>query len=305
MNIEITGLSKTYKNGTVALDNINLNIRDGIFGLLGPNGAGKTTLMRILSTIMRFDQGEVKVHGLDLRKDLYEIRKIIGYLPQDFGLYPNVTLVEFLDYICLLYEIKNRTERKKMVDKAMEATDLQFAANKKLKTFSGGMKRRAGIAQCLINDPKIIIVDEPTAGLDPEQRIKLKNLLANLSKDKIVLFSTHIISDLENICSEIGILSKGKLLFDGNMESLLDRVKESVWIGTCKLEGIGSIGENYLVVKKSIVKDRWEYRIVGQEPPFPDAQRDQMNMEDAYMAFIPNQEGVQNNKGTINEYLYR
>jgi ABC-2 type transport system ATP-binding protein len=187
----------------------------------------------------------------------------------------------------------------------MEATDLQFAANKKLKTFSGGMKRRAGIAQCLINDPKIIIVDEPTAGLDPEQRIRLKNLLANLSKDKIVLFSTHIISDLENICSEIGILSKGKLLFDGNMESLLDRVKESVWIGTCKLEGIGSIGENYLVVKKSIVKDRWEYRIVGQEPPFPDAQRDQMNMEDAYMAFIPNQEGVQNNKGTINEYLYR
>lgn len=292
MSIEITGMSKTYKNGTVALDNVNLNITNGIFGLLGPNGAGKTTLLRILATVMGFDRGEVRINGLGLKTDLYAIRKTIGYLPQDFGLYPSITLVEFLDYICMLYEIKDRAKRKKMIDKAIEATDLAFAANKKLRTFSGGMKRRAGIAQCLINDPKIIIVDEPTAGLDPAQRVKLKNLLANLSKDKVVLFSTHIISDLENICSEIGILNKGTLLFNGSMEVLLDRVQESVWTGTCGLERIGSIEENYLVVKKSIVKDKWEYRAIGQNPPLPDAQRDQMAMEDAYMSLMLGQVGI-------------
>jgi ABC-2 type transport system ATP-binding protein len=214
LTINISCLSKTYKNGTQALQDINLCIEQGIFGLLGPNGAGKTTLMRILATVMGFGEGKIEIDGLDIRRDIYEIRKIIGYLSHEFGLYPNLTLMEFLDYICLLNEITNRNERKKRVTQAVEVTGLEKVANKKLKTFSGGMKRRAGIALCLLNDPRIIIVDEPTAGLDPEERIRYKNFLSVLGREKTIVFSTHIINDLENVCSISWLMLKFLVYLD-------------------------------------------------------------------------------------------
>lgn len=164
MNIKIKELSKVYKNGTVALENIDLNINSGAFGLLGSNGAGKTTLPRILATVMSYESREISVNGLNLKESIFPLRRIIGYLPQEFGLYPNLTLEEFLDYICLLCEINCINERKERIDNAIEVTDLQSARHKKLRAFSGGMKRRVGIAQCLLNNPQIIIVDEPTAG---------------------------------------------------------------------------------------------------------------------------------------------
>lgn len=286
MAIEISCVSKTYKNGTQALQDINLCIEQGIFGLLGPNGAGKTTLMRILATVMGFDEGEISIDGLDIRREIAEIRKIIGYLPQEFGLYPDLTLMEFLDYICLLNELTDRKERKKRVLQAIEVTNLGKAAHKKLKTFSGGMKRRAGIAQCLLNYPRIIIVDEPTAGLDPQERIRYKNLLSVLGRKRTIIFSTHIINDLENVCSKIGVIDRGKLLFNGDAEGLVKEVGKRVWVGKCGVDEIATLSERYLVVNKKLVDGGWEYRIVGEQPPFAASRMEEMNMEDAYLALM-------------------
>ncbi len=286
MAIQIAGLGKTYKGGHRALDDINLSIQDGIFGLLGPNGAGKTTLMRILATVMGFEDGEIKINGLDLRQDVHEIRKITGYLPQEFGLYPDLTLSEFLDYMCLLNEIKAKSIRRQRVNEAMEVTNLTRVANKKLKTFSGGMKRRAGLAQSLLNHPRFLLVDEPTAGLDPEERIRFKNLLSLLGKDRVVIFSTHIINDLENLCTDIGILDQGQLLFNGSWKDLAEKVPARVWTGTCEIDELSTLGNGYLIVNKKLDEGRWAYRIVGEPAPFADAREDNMNMEDAYLALM-------------------
>lgn len=286
MAIQIIGLNKSYKNGTHALQNIDLSIQPGVYGLLGPNGAGKTTLIRILATIMGFDDGEIKINSLDLRRHVYEIRKMVGYLPQEFGLYPDLTLTEYLDYMCLLNEIKDRSDRKKRISSVIELSNLSQVANNKLKTFSGGMKRRAGLAQCLLNYPQVLLVDEPTAGLDPEERIKFKNLLSIMGKDRIVIFSTHIISDLENVCSDIGILDKGKLLFNGPLHDLKEKVNTRVWTGSCAIDELSLPEEEYFVVNKRLLNGIWNYRIVGEQAPFPDAICDEMNLEDAYLALI-------------------
>lgn len=286
MAIQIAGLGKTYKGGHRALDDINLSIQDGIFGLLGPNGAGKTTLMRILATVMGFEDGEIKINGLDLQQDVHEIRRITGYLPQEFGLYPDLTLSEFLDYMCLLNEIKAKSIRRQRVNEAIEVTNLTRVANKKLKTFSGGMKRRAGLAQSLLNHPRFLLVDEPTAGLDPEERIRFKNLLSLLGKDRVVIFSTHIINDLENLCTDIGILDQGQLLFNGSWKDLAEKVPARVWTGTCEIDELSTLGNGYLVVNKKLDEGRWAYRIVGESAPFADAREDNMNMEDAYLALM-------------------
>ncbi len=286
MSILIKGLSKKYQDGTQALKDIELNIEKGLFGLMGPNGAGKTTLMRILVTIMPFDKGHISINGLDIKKDSYEIKKRIGYLPQEFGLYSNLTLIEFLDYMCLLHEVSGKEERKRRIDNAIEVTNLKTVANKKLKTFSGGMKRRAGIAQCLLNEPEVIIVDEPTVGLDPEERLKFKNLLRLLGEEKTVIISTHIISDLENLCTQIGIMKKGEVLFQGNIKDLSNKVKAKPWVGRCKLDEISGIEENYIIVTKKLVEDTWQYRVLGEEPPSTNDECDSLSLEDGYIALM-------------------
>lgn len=188
--------------------------------------------------------------------------------------------------MCLLNEIKDRSERKKRISQAIELSNLSPAANNKLKTFSGGMKRRAGLAQCLLNYPQVLLVDEPTAGLDPEERIKFKNLLSILGRDRIIIFSTHIINDLENVCSDVGILDKGKLLFNGPLQDLKEKVSTSVWTGSCAMDELSLPEEGYFIVNKRLVNGRWEYRIVGEEAPFADAIRNEMNLEDTYLALM-------------------
>lgn len=214
MGIAIENLCKNYGKKEV-LKNINLNIPVGVYGLLGENGSGKTTLMRILASILEPSSGSIKIEGIDSKKKK-EIRRIIGYLPQDFSVYPNMTVYTALDYLGILSGLPNQIRKKRILE-LLQLVNLQQEKNKKFKNLSGGMKRRFGMAQALLNDPKVLIIDEPTAGLDPDERIRLYQLLSELSTEKCILLSTHIVQDLEAVCSKAAVLHKGKVVFDGNL----------------------------------------------------------------------------------------
>ncbi|HZH73993.1 MAG TPA: ABC transporter ATP-binding protein, partial [Mariniphaga sp.] len=223
MRIKIENLNKVYRNGNYALKNLNLEIPTGMFGLLGPNGAGKSTLMRILVTLMKPSSGKVLVDDFDLEKNRREIRSMLGYLPQDFSFFSKLKTYEFLDYTARLAGMKKSAARKQAVDKMLEEVGLYEARDRNANKLSGGMKRRLGIAQALINDPKVIIVDEPTTGLDPEERIRFRNLLANIStNDVIIILSTHIVGDISSTCNNMALLNKGELAFVGSPEQLVD-----------------------------------------------------------------------------------
>jgi ABC-2 type transport system ATP-binding protein len=221
MNIVVNNLTKKYGKNTV-LNNISVTINEGMYGLLGKNGAGKTTLMRILTTILPYNSGSVEVCGI-LHKNAREIRKIVGYLPQDFSLYPALTVYEALDYCGVLSEIP-KSERKTRIAELMEKTNLTDQSRKKVKALSGGMKRRLGIAQAMLNDPKVLIVDEPTVGLDPEERVNFREMLMAYSENRIVILSTHIVEDIEETCSEIGILHNGSLAYNGNINNFKEKM---------------------------------------------------------------------------------
>src|SRR5215831_19001198 len=208
MQLRITGLSKRYSNGVQALDNVSLEIGEGMFGLLGPNGAGKSTLMRTLATLQEADTGTAFLGDLDVLKDKESVRKILGYLPQEFGVYPKVTAQEMLDHLALLKGIRGRGSRKELVTALLKKTNLYDVRNRRLGTFSGGMKQRFGIAQALIGEPKLIIVDEPTAGLDPEERNRFLNLLAEIGENVVVILSTHIVEDVTDLCPRMAIISQ-------------------------------------------------------------------------------------------------
>jgi len=221
MNITVNNLTKKYGRNT-ALNNVSVVINEGMYGLLGKNGAGKTTLMRILTTILPYDSGSVEVCGIP-HKNAREIRKIVGYLPQDFSLYPSLTVYEALDYCGILSEIP-KVERKTRIAELMEKTNLTGESGKKVRALSGGMKRRLGIAQAMLNDPKVLIADEPTVGLDPEERVNFREMLTSYSVGRIVILSTHIVEDIEETCGEIGILQKGSLAFNGNIVEFKDKM---------------------------------------------------------------------------------
>lgn len=214
MGIVIENLCKNYGKKEV-LKNINLNIPVGVYGLLGENGSGKTTLMRILASILEPSSGNIKIEGID-SKEKKEIRKIIGYLPQDFSVYPNMTVYTALDYLGILSGLSNQIRKKRILE-LLQLVNLKQEKNKKFKNLSGGMKRRFGMAQALLNDPKVLIIDEPTAGLDPDERIRLYQLLSELSTEKCILLSTHIVQDLEAVCSKAAVLHNGNVVFDGNL----------------------------------------------------------------------------------------
>lgn len=214
MELIVNGVTKTYKNKT-AVDNVDLTLTPGVIGLVGSNGAGKSTLMRMMCGILKPDKGNISLDGLDVSEEKY--RDILGYLPQDFGYYPEFTALDFLLYISALKGIENK-EAKKKSNELLELVGLKDVSNKKIKTFSGGMKQRLGIAQAILNEPKIIIFDEPTAGLDPKERVRFRNMIKELGKDNIVLLSTHIISDIEKIADRILVIKEGKIIFDGKEE---------------------------------------------------------------------------------------
>ncbi|MEM6865832.1 MAG: ABC transporter ATP-binding protein [Bacteroidota bacterium] len=229
MALVISNLSKTYKNGVMALQDISLTIDKGMFGLLGQNGAGKSTLMRTIATLQDADTGSIVFNGVDVSENPEAIRKTLGYLPQEFGVYPHVSAVEFLDYIADMKGIINKTERKEQVEGLLDMVNLYDVRKKRLDSYSGGMKQRFGIAQALLGEPELIIVDEPTAGLDPTERNRFYNLLAEIGANKVVLFSTHIVEDVSTLCNEMAIIGGGTLLLQGVPSALEASLQGKIW----------------------------------------------------------------------------
>jgi ABC-type multidrug transport system ATPase subunit len=287
VKIEISNLGKIYPNGKQALTDINLTIDNGMFGLLGPNGAGKSSLIRILVTLLKPNSGQVTINGLDLMKDRGEIRKILGYLPQDFRFFTKLKTWEFLDYAAGLAGIKSKSERHAKVDEWLDRVGLFDARDRQANNLSGGMKRRLGIAQALIGDPRIIIVDEPTTGLDPEERIRFRNILSELSQqDVIILLSTHIVGDISSVCRDLALLNEGTIQFNGSPQELIEKARGHVWqIQTAGIE-YDMLKEKYAVTSTIPSEDGWEIQLVGDHMDVPTAVEIEPNLEHAYVYFM-------------------
>lgn len=239
MELVIKNLCKTYSNGVKALDSLSLEISNGMFGLLGPNGAGKSSLMRTLATLQEADSGTIYLNNINILENPIELRKILGYLPQEFGVYPKITAKQLLDHLAILKGITNNNERIELVNFLLQKVNLYEKRNKSVKGFSGGMKQRIGIAQALIGNPKLIIVDEPTAGLDPGERNRFHNLLADVAEDVIIILSTHIVEDVRELCQNMAIMNQGKLICKGRPQHVIDELNDKVWqklIGRNELE---------------------------------------------------------------------
>ena len=287
MKIQIDSLSKVYKNGKRALSDIDLKIENGMFGLLGPNGAGKSSLMRILVTLMKPTGGKVNVNGFDLMKDRREIRKMLGYLPQDFRFFTKLKTWEFLDYAAGLSGIQSKKLRSEKVDEWLDKVGLFDVRERSANKLSGGMKRRLGIAQALIGDPQIIVVDEPTTGLDPEERIRFRNILSELSqRDVIIILSTHIVGDISSMCQNLALLNKGKVEFNGSPEELLTKTKGHVWqVNTSGFE-YEMLKEKYAIISTVPSEEGWEVQLVGNEINVKNAIEIEPNLEHAYVYFM-------------------
>lgn len=289
MKITIESLNKVYPNGNHALKDLNLEINTGMFGLLGPNGAGKSSLMRILVTLMQPSSGTVKVNGYDLTRDRDQIRAMLGYLPQDFRFFSHLKTYEFLDYAARLAGMKNSRERRLAVDKMLEEVGLFEARDRQANKLSGGMKRRLGIAQALINNPKIIIVDEPTTGLDPEERIRFRNLLSTIStQDVIIILSTHIVGDISSSCTDMALLNQGGLAFTGSPDELVARAEGKVWLVQATEAEYLEINEKYPVISNVPTSKGWEIQVVAESINGYDGQNMAPNLEHAYVYFMEN-----------------
>ncbi|HQA56872.1 MAG TPA: ABC transporter ATP-binding protein [Acetivibrio sp.] len=284
MSIVISNLCKKYGN-KVALDNVNLQIDKGMFGLLGPNGAGKTTLMRILTTLIPPTSGTVEVNGVQIHRRK-EIREITGYLPQEFSVYPSFSVYEALDYLAILSRITDKRIRKDTVNELLEKVNLLQYKKVKVKALSGGMKRRLGIAQALLANPKVLIVDEPTAGLDPEERIRFRNMLGSLSSERIVILSTHIVEDIESTCEKLGVLREGKIVYSGTVGELLKSVEGYVWSGLIEPDKLNYVQDNFTLISSVRETEKFRVRILASEKPFEGAENISPSVEDGYMKII-------------------
>jgi ABC-type branched-subunit amino acid transport system ATPase component len=286
MDLIIQGLSKTYGNGVKALDNVSLTIPTGMFGLLGPNGAGKSTLMRILATLQEADAGTVKLGDLDVLNEKDKVRRVLGYLPQEFGVYPRVSAYEMLDHIALLKGVTNTGERKSLVEALLQKVNLWEQRKRRLSGFSGGMKQRFGIAQSLIGEPKLIIVDEPTAGLDPGERNRFYNLLTEIGENVVVILSTHIVQDVQELCNNMAIINKGKLLYAGAPNDALKGLVGKVWeksIAKSELERFmasGTLISNKLVAGKPVI------HVLGEQRPEDGFTPVEPSLEDVFFSHI-------------------
>lgn len=287
MNISIQGLNKVYSGGNQALKDVDLDIRQGMFGLLGPNGAGKSSLMRILVTLMKPSSGQILVNGKDAAKNRTYVRSMLGYLPQDFSFFSNLKTYEFLDYAARLAGMTRRRERSQAVDHMLEEVGLFDVRSRKAGKLSGGMKRRLGIAQALINNPKIVIVDEPTTGLDPEERIRFRNLLAQLSsQDVIIILSTHIVADISGTCEHMALLNRGQVAFTGAPEELVRQAEGHVWSIEVSEKEYIEVNQKYQVVASRMMKDGWKVTVVGDEVKGYTAEAIAPNLEHAYVYFV-------------------
>lgn len=281
--IEVNQLTKTYAGNVQALRGVDLKIGTGMFGLLGPNGAGKTTLMRIMAGLVRPTSGKATIFGEDVTTDAgrQTVKAQLGYLPQELGLYPNLNAIEFLDYIAILKGVTEAKARREQIDNVLEAVRLNDVAKRQMRTFSGGMKRRVGIAQALLGNPRLLIVDEPTAGLDPEERVRLRNLLSEMAMRCTVILSTHIVEDISQSCNDLAIIDKGQVLFQGSPRDLIGTAEGKVWN---LLITDGSRPNHGLVTVSSLqLQEGIQYRVLGAPEPQLNPAAVKPSLEDSYM----------------------
>ena len=284
MELQMVNLTKRFGDFT-AVDNMNLRITNGVYGLLGVNGAGKTTLMRMICTLLTPTSGQILCDGKDILKMEGEYRNLLGYLPQEFGFYPDFSVKDYLLYIASLKGIRP-VVAKKRVKELLSQVGLSKAAGKKMKKLSGGMKRRVGIAQAILNNPKILILDEPTAGLDPTERVRFRNLISELSKERIVILSTHIVSDVEYIANEIWLMKNGRLMQQGSLEVVLDSMPEKVWSFVTSQAEAAKFMKQYKVSNMKTDRDGVELRIISAEQPTASARAVQPNLEDVFLYYF-------------------
>lgn len=284
--LTIAGLSKTYDNGVRALDAVDLNIGNGLFGLLGPNGAGKSTLMRTIAALQEPDAGTIHLDGHDVLADPQHLRRRLGYLPQEFGAYPGVSAHALLDHIAVLKEIIDRDQRAEQVRSALEITNLYAVRNRAVSTFSGGMKQRFGIAQALLGKPRLIIVDEPTAGLDPEERNRFHNLLSEIGEEAIIVLSTHIVEDVRDLCANMAILSGGHVIAAGPPAALVDELRGKLWRKTVARAEIAGHMERHRVISTHLFGGETRLHVLADERPADGFETVEPGLEDVYFATL-------------------
>jgi len=286
MQLVITSLNKTYANGVQALKNVNLTINSGMFGLLGPNGAGKSSLMRTIATLQEPDSGTIRLGTIDVLHQKDEVRKTLGYLPQEFGVYPKISAEDLLDHLAVLKGISNRKDRKELVMSLLHKTNLFNDKKKHLSGYSGGMKQRFGIAQALLSNPRLIIVDEPTAGLDPAERNRFLNLLGELSDETIVILSTHIVDDVKELCTDMAIINKGEVLMQGNPLKSLDELKGKIWSKRVDREVAAEYKTLMNVVSDKLVAGKPTLHVLADTQPESGFEIINPDVEDVYFSYI-------------------
>jgi ABC-2 type transport system ATP-binding protein len=287
--LTIEHLSKTYPNGTRALHDVSLSIPKGMFGLLGPNGAGKSTLMRILATLQEADSGSATLGEIDVLRDKQAVRRTLGYLPQEFGLYPKVTAEELLDHFAILKGITDGAQRRAIVSSLLEQTNLEAARRQRLGSFSGGMRQRFGIAVALLGNPGLIIVDEPTAGLDPAERVRFLNLLSELGENSVVILSTHIVDDVSELCSRMAIIDRGEIRLEGEPLATIASTAGRVWQRLIDRTELPAMQERYSVISTKLLAGRTVVRVLADERPGPEFEPAQASLEDVYFAALRQQ----------------
>ena len=283
--LKIQGLNKTYGNGVQALNQVSLDIPKGMYGLLGPNGAGKSSLMRTIASLQTADSGTISLDNVDVLQQVDHLRQRLGYLPQEFGVYPRTSPLAFLDHIATLKGVINKKERRELVENLLVQTNLWDARKKNMTTFSGGMKQRIGIAQALIGQPELVIVDEPTAGLDPVERRRFHNLLASIGEDVVVILSTHIVEDVSDLCSRMAIMAGGKIQSEGEPQDLMNQMQGKLWRQVVNNNQVDDVRRSVNVLATRRVAGRTEIKVSADEPP-PGFDPAQPNLEDVYFATL-------------------
>ncbi|MBX2962684.1 MAG: ABC transporter ATP-binding protein [Cyclobacteriaceae bacterium] len=286
MQLIIKDLSKTYSNRVQALKNVSLTINQGMYGLLGPNGAGKSSLMRTIATLQDADSGTITLGNLNVLSQKHEVRKILGYLPQEFGVYPKVTAENMLDHIADLKGIVDKKQRKEIVSTLLDRVNLAHVKNKNLGTFSGGMKQRFGVAQALIGNPKLIIVDEPTAGLDPAERNRFYNLLSEIGENTIVILSTHIVEDVTNLCNDMAIICLGEVIAQGNPNTLVDSMQGKIWSKSIEKGEMNVYRNSFQVISTQLKAGKTQIHVVSDVQPDESFKPVEAGLEDVYFSKI-------------------
>ena len=286
MKLTVENISKTYPNGVEALKDVSLEITNGIFGLLGPNGAGKSTLMRTIAALQEADDGSIMLGDIDVAKDKQALREMLGYLPQEFGVYPKVSAIDLLDHMAIMKGIADAQTRKEQVESLLYQVNLWESKEQKLGTFSGGMKQRFGIAQALLGDPKLIIVDEPTAGLDPMQRNRFHNLLSEIGENVIVILSTHIVDDVSDLCNDMAIILNGELKLSGKPLELIKKIEDKVWQGLIEKDVAETLEDDERLISKRLYMGKVKVRLLSDGEPMKGFKLNEPEIEDLYFATI-------------------